>query len=385
MTIALIGGGIYGTAIASFLAERDVDDVTLFETDAIGGIATSRSVGIIRHHYCHAQQVRVAKRGRELLDALADEVDIGYHRNGYIAAAGPENEALFRENIERQREVGVEVELLSPDALEARFPAATGDGLVAAAYEPRGGFADPYLAATAYADRARLAGASIHANTEVTDIDVRDGRAVALETTAGRVDVDVVVNAAGPLAKEVAALAGVDIPLARYEAKELVLRSGTDYEPDLPTFSDLDTGLYTKPESAGDFVAGGVGVTEDRSTLDTVHDLEGVTNADLLEMMDLLEGRLPGFADAEVLDTWSGVITAPPDWHQLVGFTPEVENLYLACGGSGHGFKEAPGFAESIAQVLAGEDPRLDLSRYRPERFVEGEMFDRAYADASWG
>jgi len=387
MTIAIIGGGIYGTAIASYLTDVGVSDIVLLEKDAIGGLSTSRSVGIIRHHYSHTSQVRFAKRGRELLAGLEDRlgVDIGYRRNGYLACTGPENETLFRENVARQREAGVEVDLLTPQECVDWFPAATSEGVTVVAYEPDGAFADPYLVATTFATHAQEHGATIRPNTEVVDIEVEGGRAVALHTATDRIDVDVVVNAAGPLAAEVAALANVDVPLERYEAKELVLRSETPYHPHLPTFSDLDTGLYAKPERSGDFVAGGVGVTEERPALETVHDREGVTNADLLEMIELLENRLPGFADAELVDTWSGVITAPPDWHQVIGFTDDVENLYLAAGGSGHGFKEAAGFAESIAQTLAGEEPRLDLAPYRPGRFDDDATFDRAYADASWG
>lgn len=388
MTIGIVGGGIYGAATAYFLAAGGAEDVHVFEKDALGGYATSKSAGIVRHHYNHAGHVRFAIRGRELLASLPERfgVDVGYHRNGYLAWVGSGNEGQFRENVARQRDVGLDVTLLEPAELTAYVPALDPEDVAVAAYEPDGAVADPYLVSTAFASAARELGATFHTDTPVEDVRVADGTVTAVSTPAGEFAVDVLVDAAGAWADEVAAMVGYDLPLSRWEAKEIVLEADSPYDVDTPTISDIDAGLYAKPEPGGHFVAGGVGATGDRPDLDDVTEVGGVTSDDLLELSDWLERRVPGYADASVRDTWSGVITCPPDSHQVVGTPSGYTNFVLAAGGSGHGFKEAPAFAESLAAQLLGNEPPLDLAPYHPDRFDGGDTaFTRTYADASRG
>jgi len=178
-------------------------------------------------------------------------------------------------------------------------------------------------------------------------------------------------------------MASVDLPLSRYEAKIVSLTSSTAYPPTYPTVSDIDLGLVAKPEASGDFIAGGIEREHGHESISGREELEGVTNENLEHLGEALEHRLPGYADAEVVDSWSELITAPPDWHQIIGSPPSVDNFYVVAGGSGHGFKEAPGFAESIAQDILGREPSIDLGRYRLERFKTGDVFTGGYGDGT--
>lgn len=372
MRIGIIGGGIYGTAIAYFLQELGDVDVVLFEKQEIGGESTSRSAGIVRHHYARQRHIELAKRGREILEELEIYVgqNGGFRQNGYLALTGDTNEEMFHETIEKQKQVGLDVTLLDPSELDNHLPGIDASGVTAAALEREAGFADPYLVAQGFAKAAQQSGADLRSRTEVVDIKIDGGVVTAVETADGTEEVDFLVNAAGPWGAEVGQMVGLDIPLTWYESKVVVLSAAEPYDSETPTLSDSPQQMYVKPEPGGDFIVGGI----NRPEIDRTAGLEGITIDYLNQVQEALKRRMPTYADAEVIESWSGIITATPDWYQIVGVPDGYENFYNIVGGSGHGFKEAPGFAESIAQEILGKPPEYDLSPYRFERYEEGEL-----------
>lgn len=372
MRIAIIGGGIYGTAVAYFLDRLGADDVVLFEKDSIGGVSTSRSAGIVRHHYGRSDHIRLAKRGREIIQQLERFTGHpgGFHRNGYLALTGTDDESTFRQTVRKQQEIGLDVEFVAPADLERYFDTIDTSGVAVAALERDAGFADPYLVAQAFARAAEENGVEMKPNTEIIGIR-REGETVtAIETDSGSEPVDYVVNAAGPWGAEIGEMVDVEIPLTWYESKVVVLSADSEYDLETPTLSDATQRLYAKPEPGGDFLVGGI----DRPRVDRTLGLEGVTIEYLQTVQNALEKRLPQYADADVVETWSGIITASPDWYQIVGVPEGLENFYNVVGGSGHGFKEAPGFAESIAHDILDSTTAVDLTPYRLERFRDGEQ-----------
>jgi sarcosine oxidase, subunit beta len=370
--IGIVGGGVYGLAIAYYLSEFGDDEIVLFERGTLAGESTGYSAGIVRHHYTNAVQIETAIRGRELLESFETVAggDGGFRQNGYLVLADPDDEDAFRTIVDRQRHAGLEVDLLEPSEVVSHLPALNPDGITIAAYEPRAGFADPYLVAMDYAEGARANGVDIRTRTPVVDVH-REGRQVTgIETPDGVEPVDYAINAAGPWGGEIAAMVDIDVPLEWYESKIVVLRAEESYGPELPTLSDHSRApdMYLKPEPGGDFLAGGI----DRPPIDRAVGLQGVDESFLRAVGQRLEGRVPGYADASVVDSWSGIITVTPDSHQIAGVPDDLENFYNVLGGSGHGFKEAPAFGESIAQYVLGESPTIDLEAYRLSRFEAG-------------
>lgn len=384
--VGIIGGGVYGLSIAYYLSEFGSADleVTVFERNALASETTGYSAGIVRHHYTHRVPIETAIRGRELLaefESVAGS-DGGFRQNGYLVLTDTDHVDEFNALIDRQRRLGLEVERIEPSDLESRLPGIDPAGVALGAYEPQAGFADPYLVATDYAAGARNNGVDIRTGTPVTDL-ITDGTTVtAIETDTGREPIDLVVNAAGPWGREVASMAGIDVPLEWYESKVAVLRGDEPYGVDTPTLSDHSASpdMYLKPEPGGDVIVGGI----DRPPVDREAGLQGVDESFLHAVGDRLESRLPTFADAAVVDSWSGVISVTPDSHQIVGVPAGIDNLYNALGGSGHGFKEAPAFGESIALAILGNTPRVDLEAYRLERFADGNTLS-GVSEKSYG
>lgn len=373
MHVAIVGGGIHGAATAYFLTEFGDVDVTLFERDGVGSGSTGYSAGIVRYHYSSPTHVDLVRRSVEHFRALEDRIgqDSGFHENGYLVLYDEDHAAELREIVSIQRDCGLEVGLVDPEEIANLLPGSSPDGVALGAYEPTAGFADPYLIATGYARAAADAGATVETGVEVRDLERHGDTVDAVVTATDRHEVDYVVNAAGTAGARVAAMADVSVPLRLRESKIVTLTADAAYGPDLPTLSDhsMAPDMYVKPEPSGDFIVGGI----DRPWLDGDEPTEGVDEGFVLEVGRRLDRRLPGYADASVVDSWSGRISVTPDSNPIVGEPAGLENFYNIVGGSGHGFKTAPAVAEAAARHVTGDEPRFDLSRYRLERFDDDE------------
>jgi glycine/D-amino acid oxidase-like deaminating enzyme len=261
MRVSIIGGGVYGSAVAYFFERFGDEDVHLFDRGTIAEGSTEKSAAIVRQHYSNEAHLRLAKRGRDVLANFEEYVgrDGGYVENGYLLLAGEDNKTALRENVALGRGVGVDVELLAPEEISRRVPALAVDDVAVGAIERDSGFADPVAVTQGFVEAARESGTDVHTNTPVTDVETDGRRPTRIRTTDGAFETDYVVNAAGPWGAAVGSMIGLDLPLSWHESKMAELESSPPYEPDLPTVSDVDLGLYAKPETTGHFVAGGGG------------------------------------------------------------------------------------------------------------------------------
>ncbi len=373
MRVGIVGGGIHGAATAYFLTEFGDVDVTLFERDALASGSTGYSAGIVRYHYSDPTHVDLVRRSVEHMCTLEDRIghNAGFHQNGYLVLYDAEHEPELREIVSMQRDCGLDVRVIQPDEVADILPGCSPDGVALGAYEPTAGYADPYLIATGYARAAGDAGATIETDIQVCDIERRDDTVEALVTSNGRRKFDYVVNAAGTAGARVAAMADVSVPLRLRESKIVTLTAETPYGRSLPTLSDhtVAPDMYVKPELSGDFLVGGI----DRPWLADDEPTAGVDEDFVLEVGRRLDRRLPRYADASVVDSWSGRIAVTPDSNPVMGEPAGLDNFYNMVGGSGHGFKTAPAFAEAAAKHIYGRQSGFDLSRYRLERFADDD------------
>lgn len=192
MKIGIIGGGIYGTAIAYFLKKLGANEVILFERDHLGSGSTGYSAGIIRHHYSLTEQIRAAQRGREVLQNFEKYTgqDSTFHETGYLRLTTDDNESQFRETLRKQKELGIDVEIVEPDELDEYMPMISSNEVSLGAYEYNAGFADPYLVTMGFAEAARDLGANLKTNEPVVEFFKQDGVISEIKTDASSYSVD---------------------------------------------------------------------------------------------------------------------------------------------------------------------------------------------------
>src|SRR5579862_3155620 len=157
--VVVVGGGVEGLSIAFALSRRGTRDVLVLERDMIGSGFTAKSSGIVRCHYGARSLAAMAQRSLNVLEGAVSGLgaDIGFHQCGYLVGVGPENSEALAANVAMQRELGVEVSIIRPSEAAELLPQMMVDDFADFAFEPRGGYADGYQTAAAFAAAARRA------------------------------------------------------------------------------------------------------------------------------------------------------------------------------------------------------------------------------------
>jgi sarcosine oxidase subunit beta len=228
----VIGAGVIGTSVAHHLAELGATSVLVLDRGMIGAGTTSQSSGLLRTHYSVRQNVELARRSWSAFNDFSayvgdEEASCGLVKCGYMICA-PEGDKLepLSASLDAQREMGIEVELLSKRQAHERLPIAHFDNAALIGYEPEAGFADAYLVATSFARSARRRGIRIMENTVVTEL-LREGRRVTgVATSAGHFTCGTVISTQNIWTPELAAWIGVALPVKPERHTVLALECG---------------------------------------------------------------------------------------------------------------------------------------------------------------
>jgi sarcosine oxidase subunit beta len=271
--------------------------------------------------------------------------EISFRQHGYLfLLTRPEDVTVFREALVLQASLGVPSQELTAAEARELLPQLSVDDVLAATYCPRDGYATPEAVVQFYAR-----GVDVRQGCAATSVVVRDGRVVGVETTAGRIDTEVVVCCAGVWSREVAATCGVSLPVSGERRTMWFTPEDGGLPERVPLTIDFASGFYFHREGPG-LAFGG---RDD-------------------EVFEAAAQRLPVLADLPVQTSWWGYYDVSPDWNALVGEAPDVSRFLYATGFSGHGFQQAPAVGEHSAELVAGGEPTLDLSAFSAERFAAG-------------
>jgi glycine/D-amino acid oxidase-like deaminating enzyme len=385
--VAIVGGGVIGSAIAWFLAADPAFDgrIVVIERDPTYRFASSaRSASSIRQQFSTPENIRMSQFGftflREIERHLAPEGDadasapeISLIERGYLYLAAAPHIAAMRENHAVQVAAGVDVALLEPRELAGRFPWLSVDGVALGSLGLHGeGWFDGYALMTAFRRAARRLGV-VYLASEATGIAVRRGRVERVVLSDGTsLACASLVDAAGPWAADVAALAGVEIPV---EARRRTVFA-FDLRGDLPGCPlVIDTsGAWFRPDG-GAFI-GAIAPDPD----DDLPDLPLEVDRSAFEerLWPALATRVPAFDAIRLTSAWAGYYEMNTfDHNAILGAHPEIANLYFANGFSGHGIQQAPAVGRAIAELIAhGRYVSLDLSVFGYERIATGRRVE---------
>ncbi len=381
--VVIIGGGCVGASVAYHLSRLGVTDVVLVEREKLLATgSTGRNAGGVRHQFSTAANIQLSLESIGLLERFADEIGapVDFHQDGYLfLLSAPEAVETFRQNVDLQRRMGVDVDWLDAAGAERLAPGLDASGVLGATFCRRDGIADPNGVTMGFAAAARAAGVAIERETEVVGIDVRAGRVAAVRTSRGAIETGTVVNAAGPYARAIGRMAGADVPVLPYRRHIFIaqapagLAAGAWRVPQSKIMViDFDTTFYFHREGAG--LLFGMGDPDEPSTFDTT-----VRWDFLEEVTRVATARLPALDDASISHAWAGLYEMSPDGNPLIGPSPEVDGLFLVNGFSGHGFQHSPAAGRIVADLVAGRSPGLDLAPFSPARFGAGPVGGERY------
>ncbi len=367
--IVIIGGGIIGTSIAYHLAEKGAGKVVLLERGMLGEGSTARCAGGIRAQFSTEINIRFSLQSLETWNRFEDifGVPLDFRQVGYLfLATTPDEVAIFRVNAELQRSFGVPVELLSADEIATRWPFLRTDDLAGGTFCATDGYAGPYEALTGFVKGARRAGVRIYEGTEAQAIVTERERIGGVATSQGDIYCPVVVNAAGPRAASVGAMAGVEIPVQPYR-RQIFFTAPFPYIPDsIPLVIDFHRGWYFRREVKGLLVSG---PKDEHPSFST-----GVDYSVIGEVAEHAVYRVPPLEKAQITHGMAGSYEISPDNHAILGEAPHLKGFFLANGFSGHGFQHSPAVGKVMAELILGETPSIDISALSLDRFRTGRL-----------
>jgi sarcosine oxidase subunit beta len=386
--VIVIGAGVQGASLAFHLA-RAGSNVLVLERAAVAAGATGRSSGFVRMHYDLELEARLAWASYPYFAdwaARVGEGDAGFVRTGFVQLVPRSISEALRANVAAQQRLGITTEVLDARALAELVPGIVTDDIEAAAYEPLSGYADPTGTAAGFLSAARRAGARFVGACAVRRVAVEGERVVGVETDRGTFAAPVVVVAGGAWSAELAATAGVTIPVQAWRHDTAYFGLPAGRTADLPIVIDHAQEVYFRPEGrelllVGLEAANIVGGSPDRP----MHVLPEST---VEQMIERVCRRLPWMAEGTFRTAHGGQDGITPDQRAIIGpvGADGPDGLWLACGFSGTGFKTAPAVGASLAEwILDGQPTTVDITPFGLSRFVEGRPLvgEHPY-DALW-
>lgn len=378
--VVIVGGGINGCSIAYHLARRGTRNVVLVEKGHIASGPTGLSSGVVRQHYTTETLSAMARDSVKVFEHFRDQIggDAGFVQCGVVFLTSSESAQVLAATVDMHRRIGIRESLLSPDDLKAMDPRVFHEDVAFGAYDPDGGYADPALAATSFADAARRLGVEVLQRTTVTALRLEGGRITGVATDKGDIASGIVVNAAGPWGAKLAAQAGVEIPMLVTRHPVVVMQRPPVWRNPTPVWGDLIGGWYFKPDGESGMMVGSVQDDHRSVDADAYHDTP--TADEVLAASTAILRRFPVMEEGTARKGWAGVYDVTPDSQPVIDRIDPVPGFFCAVGFSGHGFKIAPAVGGIVSDlVLDGRCSRYDISLFRHDRFRTGDLHQSGY------
>jgi len=342
--------------------------VTVIERDPTFKRASSAlSAAGTRRQFSTPENIRMSAYS---FDWLRDRLDVGVHEAGYLYLGSQAMVGNLEANHAIQRAEGADVVLLTPDELAARFPWLSIHGIALGSLGRSGeGWFDGYALVQGLRARARELGAAL-VTGEVVGTRLDGGRVREVILADGsRHGCGTVVDAAGPWAADVAAMAGIELPVEARRRSVFVFDVERDAPIDCPLVIDT-SGAWFRPEG-GSFITGIAPAPEDDLPNLPLTPEHALFDA---RLWPALANRVPAFDAIRVTNAWAGYYEMNTfDHNAIIGRHPEVTNLLFANGFSGHGIQQSPAVGRAIAELIVHERfVTLDLSALGFERIAGG-------------
>ena len=373
--IIIIGGAGAGSAIAWFLAELGFGGtIVVIEKDTTYATAsTALSAGGLRQQFSTPENIALSQFAHSfIMDKCNGGRDVGFRQQGYLILASQSGVDVLAANHAIQLRCGSEIDFLDRENLVAAFPHIEFTGIAAGCFGPScEGWMDGWSLMRFFQQGARARGVAWH-DGQVAGLGVEAGRIRQVRLVSGEtIGCALVVNAAGTAAAEIAAMAGICLPVRA--AKRYVFgfdcRETTAEMLAGPLLVD-PSGLYVRPEGEGFICGMSPGADEEPPCGDFEVDYGWFEN----RIWPLLAARIPVFEAIRLTSAWAGYYAINEFDHNVIcGAHPEIDNFYFANGFSGHGLQQLPGIGRAIAElIIKGAYQSLDLKRFGFERLTCG-------------
>jgi 4-methylaminobutanoate oxidase (formaldehyde-forming) len=386
--VVVVGGGIVGCSVAYHLALMGWTDVVLLEQGQLTSGTTWHAAGLVGQMRANRSMTRMSKYGIELYARLEQETGLatGWRASGSVTVARtPERMQMLRRQMALARSFGVEVHDISPLEVAQRVPLLRTDDLCGAVWLPGDGKANPADLTMSLAKGARQRGVKIFEGVEVTGVLQAQGEVRGVQTDAGVVGCEMVVNCAGQWARQLGQLAGVNVPLFSAEHFYLVTGKIDGIHPMWPVVRDPDGFIYYK-EEVGGLVMGGFEPVAKPWRVDPIpasfqFQLLGEDWDQFEVLMRSALHRTPCLETADIKMLLNGPESFTPDGNFIMGEAPELRHYFVCAGFNSAGIANAGGAGRLMAEWMVQGAPSVDVWDVDIRRFAPFTSNRRALAE----
>ena len=342
--------------------------------------STPLSLGGVRIQFRLKENILMSLYAQEVFDRFEEEMavddekpSINFRREGYLYLIDSAGCPAAEESMVLQKKLGGKVEWWSPEEIKIHFPLLSTEGLVGATFGPRDGYLDPHAVLMAYRAKAIALGARFITD-EVVELRKSGCGLRGVRLASGQIlDGGVVVNAAGPWAAEVARTAGVELPISPTNRQVFAVKPSIPPERPLPLVI-APSGLYFRSETGG-LILVGRSLWEDRVGFDFSWEWPRFTEVLWPELAKIV----PAFETLRLVRGWAGLYEMNRlDENGILGPWPDLKELYLINGFSGHGLQQSPAAGRYLAELIVKRPPALDLSCFSPQRILDNRPLEEA-------
>jgi sarcosine oxidase subunit beta len=379
--VVIIGGGSHGLASAYYLAGHGITNVAVLEKSYIGSGAAGRNTTILRSNYKTPEGARFYDASVKLYEGLSSELDFNllFSQCGHLTLAHSDRAMFVMSNrAEINRLNGIDSRLIYPDEIKKLAPAMQVDNpdavypVMGALYHPPGGIIRHDAVVWGFARGADRKGVEIHPYTEVTGVERTGGRVEGVRTNRGTVKTGVVLNCTAGWSSQVAAMAGLELPITTHILQACVT------EPLKPLLDVVIVSsqmhVYISQTDRGEFLMG--------AEIEpwTTYRMQGTLNF-LQEVSRHTLELFPQLERTRILRSWAGLCDLSPDYSPILGRT-EVEGFHISSGWGTYGFKAAPIVGKTLAELVASERTPDLIAPFTLERFYEDKLVSELAAAA---
>ncbi len=387
--VVVIGGGLIGCSILYHLTKHGWSDVILLERDELTSGSTWHAAAGLHGLHDNNNITKLQYYTMKLYKELEAETGQGcgvFQPGSLYLAQTADREHQLRIQAAKARYFGFEFHELSPTEAREMHPLTDFSGIRCVMLEPDGGNVDPSGVTHAYAQGARQRGAKIHRFTPVIETNARPDGSWDVVTDKGTIHAEIVVNAAGLWGREVAKLAGFELPLMTMEHQYFVTETIDEIKAlgrRLPSIADRDGEYYMRQEGLGLLVGAyerdGRFWAEEGTPLDFGHELLPDDLDRISENVERACERVPALAEAGIKRVINGPMIWSPDSAALFGPVPELRN-YFCCNGIIPGFSQSGGLGMLLAEWIVTGETELDMFPWDMSRY--GAWADKSFTRA---
>lgn len=373
--IIIIGGGIVGSSTAFYLAGLDKNlKIAVIERDpAYTKASTTLSAANIRVQFGLKENILTSiytigllERFSDVMEVDGEKPDVSYKKEGNLFLIDKKQKDAALKCLDLQKELGGSVEWLIPEQIKEMCPLYELEDIEGGTFGAKDGHFDAYAFLMGF-KRCALAIGVKYIKDEAVEICTDRSKILGVRLESGEnLKSGYVVNCAGAWASEIAATAGVKLPIEPVKRQCFIVEPKEKLEKPLP-FTILPSGLYFRTETGGTVLIG-KSIEEDETGFDFNWSRKRFNDELWLELAEIV----PAFESLKFIRGWAGLYAVNRlDSNAVIGKWPEMQGLYLINGFSGHGLQQGPAAARYAAELIVGKTPSIDLSVFDPVRILE--------------